>query len=94
MSTLEWLAGQLFLVALLSTMPLFLLGIHGLPGAPTWVWTIQAGVLLAYWVGVVFLVRSRRLRPVWKAILAVLSYFVAMFCSNYICIEVCLRYIL
>lgn len=91
MSTPDSLAWQLFMVAFLSTVPLFLLGIHGLPGAPTWVWSVQAGVLLAYGVGAVFVVRSRRLRPTWKAILAVVAFFVAMFCSNYTCLEVCRR---
>lgn len=86
----DWLL-TLFVLAIFCTLPMVLLGIHGLPGAPAWLWSVQAGVLLACGVGVGLLIRSKRIRPVWKCILAFLSYVVAMFCSNYICIEVCRR---
>ena len=80
-----------FMLTIFCTLPMVLLGIDGLDGAPEWLWIVQAGVLLAWGMAIIIQLRSTRIRSVWKCILTVLSFPVATFFSNYICIEICLR---
>jgi hypothetical protein len=90
MATFYSIAETLFRLGGWCVIPFFLVFSPGfLAGSPRWLWAVQAGFLVVYGTAVVFVVRSRRLRPVWKGIVAALLYCLTVFCSNWAAIEIC-----